>query len=357
MDIIFNPPVNESNKYIAIMVNPLLESGYRVHPLDSFFSGLRHFRSIKLVHLNWFENLDDTSFPMMISSFFKKSLVLAVIRLSNKKLIWTMHNRVSHEKQSGYLSNILTRKLIRYSHAIIIHCNKSRDLLMEIHPVIACKTYYLPHPDFIDSYGPRVEENGSKDKLKLLFIGAIKPYKNIELLIKTAGYLEDKVELTIAGNPKSESYKEHLARFAGMFYNIKLKLEFIPGQDIPKLIGSSDLLVLPYDLKSSLNSGTVILAFSYGKTVICPEIGTLKDMEKVGDQFLTYDYETEEEHASKLKKMMELAHQKKKDEPEVFKNMGFAMLQYVKNNNGKKSVSDNLKQLYSSVLNSRTYRK
>lgn len=352
MDIIFNPPVNESNKYIAIMVNPLLESGYRVHPLDSFFSGFRHFKSIKLVHLNWFENLDDTSFPKMISSYFKKSLVLAVIRLTNKKLIWTMHNRVSHEKQSGYLSNILTRKLIRNSHAIIIHCNKSRDLLMEIHPVIASKTHYLPHPDFIDSYGPRVEENGSKGKLKLLFIGAIKPYKNIELLIRIAGQLKEKIELTIAGNPNSDSYKRHIKRFADNFPNIKLKLEFILDSEIPKLIGSHDLLVLPYDLSSSLNSGTVLLAFSYGKSVICPKIGTLADMEDVKNQFLSYRYSSDEEHASKLKKMMELAHQKKKDEPEVFKNMGSAMLQYVQNNNGKKLVADNLKQLYSSVLNS-----
>jgi glycosyltransferase involved in cell wall biosynthesis len=352
MDIIFNPPDNKANKYIAIMVNPLLESGYRVHSLDSFFSGLRHFRSIKLVHLNWFENLDDTSFAKMISSFFKKSLVLAVIRMSNKKLIWTMHNRVSHEKQSGHLSNILMRKLIRNSNAIIIHCNQSRDLLNDIHPAIASKTHYLPHPDFIDSYGPRVEENGSNGKLKLLFLGAIKPYKNIELLIKSAGQLLDKVELTIAGYPKSTNYKNHLERFAGIFHNIKLRLEFIPDSEIPKLIGSHDLLVLPYDLNSSLNSGTVLLAFSYGKSVICPQIGTLSDMGDVKGQFLSYRYKSDEDHASKLKKIMELAYQKKKDNPEVFKNMGSAMLQYVKKNNGKKLVSDSLKQVYTSVLNS-----
>ncbi|MCL6260679.1 glycosyltransferase [Aquiflexum sp. TKW24L] len=350
MEIIFNPPVNKANKYISIMVDALEVSGYRVHPLDNFFSGLKHFNSIKLVHLNWFENLDDTSYTKMISSFIKKSLVLEVIRMSGKKLVWTMHNRVSHEKQSGHLSNILTRKLIRYSHAIIIHCSQSRDLLLEIHPSLASKIHYLPHPDFIESYGPVVKENDQNGALKLLFLGAIKPYKNIELLIKTAGHLEDKVELTIAGNSKSEDYKKHLSRFAGIFNNIKLKLEFIPDKDIPKLIRGCDLLVLPYALNSSLNSGTVLLAFSYGKTVICPEIGTLADMKEVGSQFLSYDYESEEEHATKLNKMMETAFFLKKSDPEIFRNMGAKMFQYVKDNHSKKMVTEGLKQVYQAVL-------
>jgi beta-1,4-mannosyltransferase len=349
MDIIFNPPVNKANKYISIMVDALEESGYRVHPLDDFFSSRKHFRSIKLVHLNWFENLDDTTYPSMLSSFFKKSFVLAVIKMSNKNLIWTMHNRVSHEKQSGFLSNIITEKLIKYSRAIIIHSSQSRDLLLENHPSIGKKIHYLPHPDFIDSYGPTIEGSEQNSKLKLLFLGAVKPYKNIELLIKTAGHLEE-VELTIAGNPKSEDYRKHLSRFAGIFNNIKLKLEFIPDQDIPQLIGSCDLLVLPYDLHSSMNSGTVVLAFSYGKSVICPEIGTLMDMKAVGTQFLSYYYESEEDHAAKLKKMMETAIHMKTSDPGIFRNMGAKMSDFVKHHHSKTKVADGLKQVYQSVL-------
>jgi beta-1,4-mannosyltransferase len=350
MEIIFNPPVNKANKYISIMVDGLEKNGYKVHPLDSFFSGVKHFRDIKLVHLNWFENLDDTSYFNMLSSFFKKSFVLWVIKASNKKLIWTMHNRVTHEKESSHLSKILTKKLIKNANAIVIHSEQSRDLLIEEYPSAKPKIHYLPHPDFIKTYGPVVKKNEHKPKLKLLFVGAVKPYKNIELLIKTAGHLEDKVELTIAGNPKSEDYKKHLSRFAGIFNNINLKLEFIPDSEIPQLLGDCDLLVLPYDLNSSLNSGTVILAFSYHKTVICPKIGTLTDLDEMKNNFLSYSYTSEEDHAVVLSRMMESAYQMKQDDHDVFEKMGYRMYQYIEINQAKNLVLDRLKDVYRKVL-------
>ena len=352
MDIIFNPPVNPANKYIAIMADPLVDSGYRVHPLYGFFSSLRHFRSIKLVHLNWFENLDDSSYAKMMTSFFRKSLVLSVIRMSNKKLVWTMHNRVSHEKNSGRLSQILTDKLVKHADAIIIHCEQSRDLLLAKYPSIGSKIHYLTHPDFIGSYGPIQEEKEPKAQLRLLFLGAIKPYKNIELLINVAGQFGSKLELTIAGNPNSTEYRKRLSNLAGKYPNIILRLEFIPDSEIPKLIGDCDLLVLPYDLNSSLNSGTVILAFSYQKSVICPEIGTLMDMHEMKENFLSYTYQSDEDHVSKLKKMIETAYQKKRADPEVFQKMGGKMYMHIKQNYAKNMVADKLKQVYQSVLKS-----
>ncbi|WP_194776387.1 glycosyltransferase family 4 protein [Pararhodonellum marinum] len=353
MDLIFNPPVNKANQYISILVNGLEEAGFKVHPLDGIFSGYRHFKSIRLVHLNWFENLDETSYIKMLISFFRKSIVLTVIRLSNKKLVWTMHNRVSHEKKSNRLSKILTHNLIKFADAIIIHSHQSRDLILESHPSQASKIHYIPHPDFTEIYGPEVEKkNSSNGKLKLLFLGAVKPYKNLELLIRTAGQMEDKLQLSIAGNPTTENYKAHLTRFAAVFNNIKLKLEFIPDSDIPNLLGESDLLILPYDLNSSLNSGTVLLAFSYRKTGIFPQIGTLTDMTAMQDQFLSYHYTSDEEHASKLREMLESAFQLKKNNPEVFQMMGNKMFHYVKQNHGKKMVIEKLKQVYQSVLHS-----
>src|SRR5690554_2402648 len=104
MEIIFNPPVNEENQYIQLVVNELRAKGYRIHPLDTIFSGRKHFRSIKLVHLNWFENIDDSGFFMALRSFLRKLVVLAVIRLSGKPLVWTMHNRTSHERGTAIFS-------------------------------------------------------------------------------------------------------------------------------------------------------------------------------------------------------------------------------------------------------------
>src|SRR5690606_21936083 len=147
---------------------------------------------------------------------------------------------------------------------------KSREIISSRYPDAVERLFYLPHPDFIGSYGPipPATEQASPTPLRLLFIGAVKPYKNIELLIKVAGEFKDEVSLTIAGKPNTSAYRQTITELAASAGNIKLMLRFIPDHELPLLMAASDLLVLPYDLESSLNSGTVILAFSYKKTII-----------------------------------------------------------------------------------------
>src|SRR5690554_2618013 len=137
--IIFNPSENEGNQYIEIMVRPLRENGYRVFPLDNFLSGWAHFRSIRLVHLNWFENVDDSSFRRAFRSFMRKMFVLTIIHWSGKKLVWTMHNRTSHEKKLGFFSRIITKFLVKWSDRIVIHNHRSAQILSAKSPKATTK--------------------------------------------------------------------------------------------------------------------------------------------------------------------------------------------------------------------------
>lgn len=351
MHIIFNPPVNEENKYIENIVKPLVESGCQVHALENFFSGLGHFRSIRVLHLNWFENVDDTSSYKAVIGFLRKMLVLTVIRLSRKKLIWTMHNRISHEKKSGRFSRIITDTLIQWTDMIIIHSYQSRDLLTANHPGIGHKIKYLPHPDFIGSYGSLVvSQEKETEVLRLLFFGAVKPYKNIELLIDAMKEFSGEVKLTIAGKTKTAAYQKKILALASSFENINLVLEFIPDSQIPVLLSNCDLVILPYDLESSLNSGTVMLAFSYQKTVICPEIGTLADMKVMKENFLTYRYESMAEHQLQLKETIKKAIRLRKTDALIFEKMGRNMSAYVSDKHNKAAVGEKLKTIYCSIL-------
>ena len=176
MHVIFNPSVNEENKYIEIMVRPLEEEGFTVHALDDFLSDRKHFASIKLVHLNWFENVDDSSFFKALKSFCRKMTVLLFIRFSKKKLVWTMHNRVSHEKNLSYFSRTITHFLIRWSDKIIIHSEISKSILVSRYPKVENNIFYLPHPDFIGIYGPlpdTEQQIPTSEPLALLFLGAV----------------------------------------------------------------------------------------------------------------------------------------------------------------------------------------
>lgn len=352
MDIIFNPPQNNENKYVDIMVSALRLAGFDVHPLDNIFSSWRHFRSVKLVHLNWFENLDDSSSWKAGISFLRKLTVLTAIKLSGKKLVWTMHNRVSHEKRMSYFSRLLTKMLITWSDAIIIHARQSGYLLEQDYPGIARKIVYIPHPDFTGVYGPvsSPSEKWRETPLSLLFIGAVKPYKNIELLIDVVATCGADVQLTIAGKPSSMEYQKLIEKHAAKAGNVSLLLRFIQDDELPALLAHSDLLVLPYDLASSLNSGTVILAFSYKKTVICPKIGTLADMEEVlGDTF-HYHYHTPDEHRAALKKQITSALSLKRENPEALSQKGVRLYHYIGEVNDKQEAGTDLAGVYKRLL-------
>ena len=134
LKIIFNPCENKENKYIAILVKGLEKHVFNVNRLDDFLSSKEHYKSIRLLHLNWFENLDDSSAMSMWTSYFRKLVVLGAIRFGKKKLVWTMHNRLSHEIKSGKLSRALTKKIVAQADAIVIHSAISRQILQSQFP-------------------------------------------------------------------------------------------------------------------------------------------------------------------------------------------------------------------------------
>jgi len=350
--IIFNPCENPENKYVSIVVNGLAKRGYQISGLEHFLTSISHFNSIKLVHLNWFENLDDQSRKSMWISYFRKTVVLTLIRLTGKKLVWTMHNRLSHEKKSGKLSRKLTQKIIKQADAIVIHSNFSRAILLNQSPTIAAKIIHIPHPDFVDVYGPAISDEAKirVNRLQLLFLGAIKPYKNIELLIDAMKPFSDTVHLTIAGNPNSITYKDELMRLAADSTNITLDLGFIPNEKLPKYLHQADLLVLPYSLESSLNSGTVLLAFSYGRTVISPRIGTIDDLENEEDIFV-YSYSDETEHLEILKAQIQKALNIYLENPDSLLEKGLKMKNLVSQQNQKEMVINAFDKLYQDLLN------
>jgi hypothetical protein len=61
--------------------------------------------------------------------------------------------------------------------------------------------------------------------------------------------------------------------------------------------------VFPYDKKSSLNSGAMLMAFSYGKTVMVTDIAMADDFNE--NMIYKYRYSSEIEHIEVLKTIME----------------------------------------------------
>ncbi len=347
--ILFNPDQNAENKYIDQLIGPLVEKGYNISSLDQLFMSWKHFWSIRLAHLNWFENLHADK---LYKSLFRKLLVLSLLKLTGKKLVWTMHNRQSHEGETGKWSVRLSNLLLSWSDAIVIHSKSSKDILSGKNKALVSKTYYVPHPNFVNAYGEVVSsEHRSAAPLKLLFIGAVKPYKNIELLIRVCAGIGPSVSLSICGSASSAAYAGKLQKLAAMQRNVELNLRFIPDGEIPALIGDADVLVFPYDIKSSLNSGSVYLAFSYQRTVICPAIGSISDLSKEAqEKVFAYTYTDEFSHARKLRQRIETAVTLKQRNPLYLEEMGLFLYAEMLEKHDPYQSASALDRLYDRLL-------
>lgn len=350
MKIIFYPTDYTTNKYGSIITEGLKSKGIQLVTYESAFKNYRLFKSIDLVHLNWFETLGNSTYTD-IKRFLGRAAKLIAFKLAGKKIVWTMHNKMPHDRKNLFLKKALMNLVIRSADTIIVHSRISKQILTKEYHLEKTKIKYIPHPDYIGSYksaSEDIEPLKDESKLNLLFLGAVKPYKNIELLIDVVRPFPE-VILTIAGNT-STSYKNFIIEYAKTYTNINLVLEFIPDDMLTHYIKNSDLLILPYDIKSSLNSGTVILAFSNAKTVICPQIGTISDLSDES-MALSYTYSNDEEHAKILTSRVEDAIRMKKLNTNIFQNLGNKVYQEVSIKNNKNMMIDKFLEVYKSIIN------
>lgn len=341
MKIVFHPKSLEKNIYPDILVKQFEKNKIEVYSLDQMFKSFKSFKEINIVHLNWYENLGK------VYKSPQKFLRLFLLIVFRKRIIITHHNRVSHSKSWKLINKFLNYVLYNFSEKIIIHSNLSKEILNKIDPKLSSKIVYIPHPNYINQYGffKNDIQNKYSKSLNLLFLGIIKPYKNIELLLDAISKFEiSDVNLTIAGHVSDKAYREKLGSLS-VNSNVNLDLNFISNSQLIKYIKESDLLILPYDVRSSLNSGTVILAFSYATSVICPMIGTIMDL-KNKDCIISYTYRSTKEHLFKIESSIEKAIFLKNNQPKIFEEWGDTLKSEMEINNNPEMIANNLINVY-----------
>lgn len=331
--IAFYPYKFNQLNYICMMQQFIAEK-YDVVAYEELKQRLYDMSSIRTIYLNWIENnMTETD-----------RKVLKKARLYGKKVVWVFHNKIQHdcEDREQLISNI--QYLIKYSTHIIIHCKKSIDYLREYSPNINLgKLYFIPHVNFIGDYGNynNITKKLSINSDEFVFgmFGLIRPYKNIELCIEAFKRLDNsfKCKLIIAGKPLNREYVEKLEKLASTDKRICLEPQYCSDIEMASYLHASDVVVLPYDVRSGLNSGVMIMAFSYGTTVIVSDIGMAQEYEET--LIYRYAYLDEEDHIRQLKNQMEKAYLAGKEKNN---EMGTKLFDIVNENNSKEKVREQL---------------
>ena len=249
-----------------------------------------------ILHLHWqdpFLTSNSRIKTILKSSRFICELVL--VKLVGIKIVWTAHNIISHEKKSGNMEFFYTKLLTRLCNKIIAHSQPAKDNIINFYAVRNSLVSIIPHGNYIDCYENAIDEIHAKKQLQImkyeivfLYFGLIRPYKGIPYLIDSFKLLKSqKVKLLIVGNPLNDEIADEIIKRCDGDKRIITIFKFIPDDDIQIYMNASDIVIFPF--KNILTSGSVILAMSFAKPIICPDISSMADIVHDNNGGFLYD--------------------------------------------------------------------
>lgn len=332
---------NFDNKYIERMVEAI-RLAYPDVQIASFSGRTDVFCLIgyDYVWLNWYEN---PTRRFKAINFCLKVLNILILKILGIKVITTFHNRKAHEAKDSIWDKYLFDMIFKLSNKILILSSVSREILKEKYgDAILRKAFLIPHPTY--DCEPKRNADNTQD-FSILFFGHLRPYKNIELIFEVAKQNKD-IKFTIAGKPWDGEYEVYLRKAAEAMPNVTLIPHFISSSEMDELIESHSILILPYDIESSLNSGVVIHSICKGINMIIPEIGTVTDLNN-RDKIFSYTYNSPEEHLTRLNEMVKYAKKEYKNNYNGFVNRISLLYEEIISNQTPKKLSIKLKELFS----------
>lgn len=316
MRVLMLPDYRDANPYQRLLADALGRQGVEVLFVRGYRRGLPLLRAAKsgavdILHLHWLSPYTRGRNRLTYALYsLKLCLDACLVRGFGTKLVWTIHNRLSHDAKFPRQERILRRAVAAIANVNIAHSTHGAGMLAKDLAVDRREITVIPHGHYRGVYGLRISRSVARERLKLpdqgcvfLHLGMIRPYKGLEDLIESwtsssqlAGHT-----LLIAGEPMDAGYERELVSARANCTSIRFEFRRIADEEISLYFSAADAVVLPF--RRVLTSGSLLLAMSYGCPVIAPKFDEI--VETVGTAgALLYDRGVD---AAALRAALELA--------------------------------------------------
>lgn len=286
------------NPYVNLLQDALRGVGIACSTADGLSPRLvQSWRgAADIVHVHWLELLCVA--PRSSNRLRRLCAVLgglAWIKAVDLKLVCTLHNLEPHEQAFSALQRptgtgtfrLINRTLVTLSDAVHVHDQEAQRRLKARYGS-RVRTYVIPHGSYIGAYPNNCTKQEARERLKLkqdafvlLFLGQIRQYKGVEDLVAAFHRLTDETcRLVIAGNVHDPSYAEELATLTRDDSRIVTRLRYVHDAELQYLMNACDVCVLPYHEVTT--SGAAVLAFSFGRPIVAPELGGFAELARDG---------------------------------------------------------------------------
>jgi glycosyltransferase involved in cell wall biosynthesis len=190
-----------------------------------------------------------------------------------------VHNPAEHEDRC--FKRVVARLVLGRCQALFAHADSLARRVGRQHPGVPLGW----HPLAVSSQPPLPHRLEARQTLGLdestrvaLFLGLIRPYKGVDLLIEAAASLPRSWTFIIAGEPwlgLGEDLRRQVTAH-GLDHRVRLELRWIPELELARLLAAADVVVLPY--RSGSQSAVAPLALGSGLPVLSTRVGGLHEV-------------------------------------------------------------------------------
>ena len=208
-----------------------------------------------------------------------------LLRRPHPPALAVVHNPVDHD--GGLLRQRAARMVLGRCQALFTHAGSLERHLSRSYPAVPVGSYPFPSAAPGQSYDPsaaRVELDLPPHRRIALFVGLIRPYKGVDILIDAMARLSADADwlLLVAGEPWGDLEAALTKQVAdlGLGDRVRLSLGWVPEAEMPRLLAAADLVVLPY--RSGSQSAVAPMALAAGVPVLTTDIGGVAEIVRHG---------------------------------------------------------------------------
>jgi O-antigen/teichoic acid export membrane protein/glycosyltransferase involved in cell wall biosynthesis len=217
----------------------------------------------------------------------KDLALLALCRLLRVKVLITAHNVLPHEVRRG--ERRLYRWYYRAAAAVIVHSHRNRAELLALEPDLdPARVGVIPHGNYAAFGDLELDRQEARRRLELpaaaciaLFLGMIRPYKGLDLLLQTVPAVRQAVPASLfvvagqAGPDEQDELQRRSAAMALSAADLVLRFGYLDLDQMVAYVNAADVVVLPYH--AIAQSGVLLLAMSMGRAVVATRVGSFPE--------------------------------------------------------------------------------
>lgn len=278
------------NPYQRLFADALKAAGLNVLriPNRKFFPIQRALsQPIDLMHMDWPESFYDGR--NWLATRVKRAMYFGGLRkLKRFPLVWTVHNLVRHDR-GGREDIEMVQRLVDCCDGIMVMSKAVEALFRETYRVSdRTRVVVVPHGHYIDAYPNTVSSERARELLKIsvgsrvvLHFGRLQPYKGTDLLIHVFSRLARRGDVLLVAGPATDQHlvahlKDLAARECPTGAEIRFDVRVVPVEETQNYYQVCDLVAMPF--RSVLNSGSLVLAMSFGRCVVAPRVGGVPEL-------------------------------------------------------------------------------